>query len=223
MIAPSILAADFARMVDEVGDVMEKGADLIHIDIMDGHFVDNLTMGPAMVESLHKHFPSLYLDVHLMVENPSHFVDDFAQAGASNFTFHIEVCSPHKARGEDADELIEQIHKLGMQVGLSVNPPTPVEHLQPYLDDIDLALVMSVHPGRGGQKLIASTVDKVRWLSQVVGRHTRIEMDGGITPENAPALVEAGVDMLVAGSSIFKAKDRSQVIATMKHLRTSHT
>ena len=221
LVAPSILAADFGRMVDEVGDVIGKGADLIHVDVMDGHFVDNLTMGPDMVAALHRHFPGVYLDVHLMVERPDRFVDDFAQAGASNFTFQVEVCRPHGKKlgldkgGVEGDELIEKIHKLGMQAGLAVNPPTPVEHVQPFLDDLDLVLVMSVHPGKGGQKFMPEVLDKARWVSQVVDRHTRVEMDGGLNLDTAPRAVAAGVDVLVAGSALFKARDRAAVIRAL--------
>lgn len=218
LVAASILAADFGRMVDDAGDALAKGADLLHVDIMDGHFVDNLTMGPAMVEALHTHFPGVYLDVHLMVERPDRFVEDFAQAGASNFTFQVEVCRPHgKALhlpdgGVDGEALIERIHKLGMQAGLAVNPPTAVDHAQPYLTDLDLVLIMSVHPGRGGQKFMPEVLSKAQWASQCVDRHTRIEMDGGLNAQTSPRAVEAGVEVLVTGSALFKATDRAGFI-----------
>lgn len=221
LIAASILSADFGRVAEEVGDVIAKGADLVHIDVMDGHFVDNLTVGPAMVRALRQAFPGVYLDVHLMVERPDRFIDAFAKAGANNFTFQVEVCQPHgegrgiEGGGIDGEALIGRAHEHGMDAGLALNPPTPIEHIQPYLAFLDLVLVMSVLPGRGGQAFMPEVLPKAQWVQQVIDRHTRVEMDGGLNPDTSPGAVAAGVDVLVTGSSLFKAKDRAVVIDAM--------
>lgn len=212
LVAASILSADFGRMADDCRDVLDKGADLLHIDVMDGHFVANLTMGQDMIRGLRRHFPGTFLDVHLMVERPGDYIDSFAAAGANLFAFHLEVCAPLRPNGADAAELIERIHRAGMAAGMVINPATPPEGLGPYLASLELVLVMSVVPGRSGQSFMPQVLDKTRWIKQRTGPSTRLEMDGGINPATAGDAVAAGADVLVTASALFGAKDRAQVI-----------
>ena len=222
LVAASILSADFGRMADDCRDVLDKGADLLHIDVMDGHFVRNLTMGVDMIRAVRKHCPDTCLDVHLMVEHPEDYVESFAAAGANVFSFHLEVSSPMKlsngAIGVDPVKLIEKIHVAGMKAGMVINPATTVEGLEPFLPMLDLALVMSVVPGRSGQKFIGDVLGKTRWLAGRLGKQTRLEMDGGINTTTAIDAVAAGADMLVTASALFGATDRAAVIAAMHGL-----
>lgn len=211
--APSILAADFGKMADECAAAIGAGADLLHVDIMDGHFVDNLTMGPDMVKGIRRVLPSAFLDVHLMVTNPERFVEPFVRAGASHVTFHVEVAEPRALL-----DLAERVRGLGATAGIAINPPTPVDKLWPVIDEFDLVLVMSVNPGRGGQAFIPETLEKTRLARERVGPFdrsgVRIEMDGGIGPLNAKMLREAGCDVLVAGSAFFgKPREQWPVLA----------
>ena len=216
LVAASILSADFGDMASDCQRVLGLGADLLHVDVMDGHFVPNLTMGADMIRGLRKHLPETYLDVHLMVERPQEYVEAFAQAGANQFAFHAEVCDTQRpgagGGGVDGHALIERIHALGMHAGIVVNPPTPVQAVEPYLDAVDLVLVMSVNPGRSGQAFIPEVLDKARWVAQRVGAATRVEMDGGLSPATVPAAVAAGVDTLVTASALFGADDPGAVI-----------
>ncbi len=199
-VAPSILAADFAHLADDVARVADV-ADLLHVDCMDGHYVPNLTIGPPVVKSLRK-YTDLFLDCHLMVDNPHVLLAAFADAGADGCTVHIELGDPRR--------LFDAIRGLGMRVGLSLEPETPYDAVQPYLGDIDLLLVMSVHTGFGGQPFIPEVLDKVRAArADIDARHLplEIEIDGGIKIDNAHLAVEAGVDILVSGTGIFGADD----------------
>lgn len=210
LIAPSILAADFARLGEEAADVEKHGADLLHIDIMDGHFVPNLTMGPDIVMALARSC-KLMQDVHLMVSNPDEHIDAFCKAGAKNLTFHIEV-----RHGPHALDLIKRIHDLGCTAGVSINPATPVEALDEVLPHADLILVMSVVPGYTGQSFMPETLNKVRFLRHELNPSQRLQIDGGIGIRTAHQALEAGADVLVAGAAIFRNPERAQTIKLLR-------
>jgi ribulose-phosphate 3-epimerase len=199
-IAPSILAADFANLAADVARVAPE-SDLLHVDTMDGHYVPNLTIGPPVVKSLRKH-TDLFLDCHLMVDNPQVLLEEFADAGADSVTVHVELGDPRP--------LFDKIRELNMRVGLAFEPQTPFDAVEPYLADIDMLLVMSVHTGFGGQPFIAEVLDKARAARAAIDARAlpvEIEIDGGIKIDNAHLAVDAGVDILVAGTGIFGASD----------------
>ena len=211
LIAPSILSADFARLADEVAAVERGGADLLHVDVMDGHFVPNLTVGPPIVEALKK-VTKLPLDVHLMITNADAFIQEFAEAGADYLTVHVEAC-PHLHR------TVQSIKERGVKAGVTLNPATPIASLQEILPDVDLVLIMSVNPGFGGQKFIPSALNKVASARAMLDRiHSRalLEVDGGIKAENASQVVAAGATVLVAGSAIFSQRDYAGTIAALR-------
>ena len=210
-IAPSILSADFAHLADEIAAVEAAGADLLHVDVMDGHFVPNLTIGPPIVESLRK-VTALPLDVHLMVTNPDTCIPDFAQAGANYLTVHTETC-PHLHR------TIQCIKELGVKAGVTLNPSTSLNALEEVVADVDLVLIMSVNPGFGGQAFIPACLDKIRRARQLIdrtGSHALLEVDGGIKVENAGDVLKAGADVLVAGSAIFRSPNYADTIAAFR-------
>lgn len=210
-IAPSILAANFAKLGEEVLEVEKAGAELIHIDVMDGHFVPNITMGPIVVEAL-RPLTTLPLDVHLMIENADQYIEAFAKAGADYITVHVEAC-PHLHR------TIQLIRSFGVKPGVVLNPHTPVESIQHVLEDIDMVLFMTVNPGFGGQKFIHSVVPKVKQLSNIIRERNlsiEIEIDGGINEETIKPCVEAGATILVAGSAIYNAPDKGKALQAIK-------
>ena len=212
-IAPSILSSDFAHLADEIAAVEQAGADLLHVDVMDGHFVPNLTIGPPIVESIRK-VTSLPLDCHLMITNPDDFIDEFAQAGANYITVHVETC-PHLHR------TIQFIKEKGLKAGVTLNPATSLVTIEAILPDVDLVLIMSVNPGFGGQRFIPGALDKIRRARALIdgtGLPILLEVDGGVKVDNAGAIVAAGADILVAGSAIFEAPgcDYKNTIARMR-------
>ena len=210
-IAPSILSADFARLAEEVACVEQSGADLLHVDVMDGHFVPNLTVGPPIVAALRK-VTKLPLDVHLMITNPDAFIVELAEAGADYVTVHVETSS-HLHR------TVETIKERGLKAGLTLNPATSLTAVEEIIADIDLLLIMSVSPGFGGQQFIPSALGKIeraRRLLDDAGCHADLEVDGGVKVENAERIIKAGADILVAGSAVFSSKDYRATIAAMR-------
>lgn len=209
-IAPSLLSADFAHLAMEVKKVEEGGAELLHIDVMDGHFVPNITIGPLIVKAL-KGKTKLLLDVHLMISDPQKFIPAFADAGSDIITVHVEVLNDVKAK-----EAIAQIKSLGIKAGISLNPPTPLSAIENVLDVVDMVLVMSVNPGFGGQRFMPDVLPKLIELKKKIGDTVDIEIDGGINDKNAEDAVKAGADILVAGTYIFKSKDVKKAIRRLK-------
>lgn len=210
-IAPSILSADFARLADEVARVEAGGADLLHVDVMDGHFVPNLTVGPPIVEALRK-VTKLPLDVHLMIANADAFIPEFAEAGADYLTVHVEAC-PHLHR------TVQSIKERGVKAGVTLNPATSLTTVEEILPDADLLLIMSVNPGFGGQHFIPGVLDKIaraRRLIDRAGSHALLEVDGGVKVENAARIIGAGADILVSGSAIFTSPDYGATIQAMR-------
>lgn len=210
-IAPSILAADFAKLGEEVLEVEKAGADWIHVDIMDGHFVPNISFGPFVLNAI-RPLTKLPMDVHLMIENPDQYIEEFAKAGADFITVHVEAC-PHLHR------TIQLIRSFGVKPGVVLNPHTPVETIQHVLEDIDLVLFMTVNPGFGGQKFIQSVVPKIKQLSDIIKEKElsiEIEIDGGINEETIVACAEAGATVFVAGSAIYSQKDRTQALQAIR-------
>lgn len=210
-IAPSILSADFSKLAEEVWAVEEAGADVIHVDVMDGHFVPNITIGPLVVAGLRK-LTTLPLDVHLMIEQPQKFIEEFAKAGSTWITVHAEVC-------KRLHSIIKMIRELRLRPGVVLNPSTPIKVLYPILDEIDLVLLMSVKPGFPGQSFIQSTIKKIERLRKIVDQNhynLEIEVDGGIKIENIGSISRAGGDIFVLGTGIFKTKDYRETIQKLR-------
>ncbi len=213
LIAPSILAADFGHLADDVERVVAAGADWLHLDIMDGQFVDNISFGPAIVK-LVRGLTSLPLDVHLMIERADYYVPRFLEAGANSITVHVEPEAKH-----DVSATLRLIREHGCRAGLTLNPAMPFAAVEPHLHQIDLLLVMTVHPGFGGQAFQSEMMGKVRRARELrdsLGLNYEIEVDGGITPETAPVSIEAGANVLVAGTSIFKSADYAAAIRSLR-------
>ena len=211
-IAPSILSADFAKIGEEVENLEKSGADLVHCDIMDGVFVNNITFGIKMVEDIRKH-TTLPLDCHLMIVQPEKYVERFAKAGADIITVHYEACQ------DNLKEVLELIKKSGVKCGAVINPDTPVEKIKDVIPLCDMVLVMSVFPGFGGQKFIPSVLEKVREIHAIIkacGRDIDLQIDGGVTEENVAEIKAAGANVIVAGSTIFKASNRAEMIKKLR-------
>ena len=213
LVAPSILAADFSRLAEEIQRVEQAGADWIHCDIMDGHFVDNISFGPAIVGFVRKQ-TNLPLDVHLMIEHADHYVPRFVDAGANSITVHVEAEAKH-----DVGKTLQQIRDAKCRAGLTLNPATDFKLVEPFLDQIDMLLVMTVHPGFGGQSFRADQMEKVKrtaaW-NKSRERQIDIEVDGGINPETAGISIESGANVLVAGTSIFRTNDYAKAIRDLR-------
>ncbi|WP_066289209.1 ribulose-phosphate 3-epimerase [Bacillus sp. FJAT-29937] len=210
-VAPSILSADFAKLGEEIKDVEKGGADYIHVDVMDGHFVPNITIGPLIVEAI-RPVTKLPLDVHLMIENPDQYIEAFAKAGADYITVHVEACR-HLHR------TIHFIKSLGVKAGVVLNPATPVNTIEHIIEDVDMVLLMTVNPGFGGQKFISSVLPKITEVKRMAdekGLNIEIEVDGGVNEETAKLCIEAGANVLVAGSAVYSQKDRAKAIAAIK-------
>ena len=211
-IAPSLLSADFSNLERDIKMVEQGGADLLHLDVMDGHFVPNITFGPFIVKAINK-VASIPLDVHLMIENPGDYIDAFCDAGADYLTVHVEATS-HLHR------VLQQIKAKGVKAGVSLNPHTPIANIEAVLDDLDLILIMSVNPGFGGQGFIPNTIDKLKQLQKMLKtnnvEHIEVEVDGGIKLANIKEVSDAGCDIFVSGSGIFKADKPKEIIRQMK-------
>ena len=205
---PSILSADFANLAAEIGIIEKAGVRMVHLDVMDGHFVPNITIGPPVIAKLRK-VSNLVFDAHLMISEPERYAEIFAEAGADHITFHVEAA-------ENPPKLIEKLHKLGCTAGLCLNPETPVDSIRDFAPLSDMVLVMTVHPGFGGQEFIPEAAEKVIQVRKIVGPAVRVEVDGGIDPETTPIVVSYGADTLVAGNAIFGQTDRIAAINAIR-------
>ncbi len=211
-ISPSVLAADLSNLAAEVSDIQSAGADMVHLDVMDGAFVPNISFGLPVISSLRKNSDMIF-DVHLMIESPEKYATRFIEAGADILTFHLEAC-------DNPMELLEEIRSQGVMAAISVKPGTPIEEVYPYLNNCDMVLVMTVEPGYGGQKLIPETIEKVRKLRAEVDRQglpVEIQVDGGVNEQTAPELILAGASILVAGSSVFGSSDKHAAISALRN------
>ncbi len=208
-IAPSILSADFARLADEIAVIESAGVNIVHLDVMDGHFVPNITIGPPVIAKLRK-YSNLVFDAHLMISEPAKYAQTFVEAGANHITFHIEVA-------EKAEDLIDELHAFGATAGICLNPETPVEAIEKVAPLCDMVLVMTVHPGFGGQKFMSEAAQKAVKVREIVGPEIRIEVDGGIDPDTTPTVVSYGADTLVVGNAIFSKPDRVAAVNAIRN------
>ena len=207
-VVPSILSADFARLADEIDIITSAGVRVVHLDVMDGHFVPNITIGPPVIAKLRK-VSNLVFDAHLMISEPEQYAEHFVEAGADHITFHIEVA-------ENPSRLIDKLHKLGCTAGICLNPETPVDSIRDVAPLCDMVLVMTVHPGFGGQEFMPAAAKKISQIRKIVGPDIRIEVDGGIDPQTTPIVVSYGADTLVAGNAIFGQTDRIAAINAIR-------
>jgi len=207
-IAPSILDADFAKLADEIAQVESAGVSMVHLDVMDGHFVPNITIGPPVIAKLRK-CSKLVFDAHLMISEPGKYAERFIEAGADHITFHIEAA-------DRSDKLIDRLHKLGVTAGICLNPETPVGAIEKIAPLCDMVLVMTVRPGFGGQKFMPEAAKKIARIREIVGPDIRIEVDGGIDPQTTPIVVSYGADTLVVGNAIFSKSDRTAAIKAIR-------
>jgi ribulose-phosphate 3-epimerase len=207
-IVPSVLSADFARLADEIAVITSAGVSMVHLDVMDGHFVPNITIGPPVIAKLRK-VSGLVFDAHLMISEPAKYAERFVEAGADHITFHIEVA-------DDPQELIDRLHKLGCSAGICLNPETPVEAIEKVARLCDMVLVMTVHPGFGGQEFMQEAAKKIARIREIVGPDIRVEVDGGIDSRTTPTVVSYGADTLVAGNAIFAKSDRVAAIDAIR-------
>jgi ribulose-phosphate 3-epimerase len=207
-IAPSILSADFAKLADELAVIESAGIKMLHLDVMDGHFVPNITIGPPVIDKLRR-VSSLVFDCHLMISEPAKYIERFVQAGADHITFHIEV-------SDEPEKIIDKLHELGCTAGITLNPETDVRSVEKIAPPCDMVLVMTVHPGFSGQKFIPEAAKKITRIRKIVGPNVRVEVDGGIVAENAGLVVSLGADTLVAGNAIFSGTDRIAAINAIR-------
>jgi ribulose-phosphate 3-epimerase len=212
LVAASILSADFSRLGEEIKSVENAGADWIHIDVMDGHFVPNITIGPVVISKVRK-VSNIFFDTHLMIENPIKYIQQFAEAGADLITIHIEIC-------DDLKSCINKIKQCGCKSGISINPNTSVKSIEKIIKDVDLILVMSVHPGFGGQKFIIDVLPKIKKIKKIIDKINKkfyLEVDGGINNKNSKVIKNHGADVLVSGNFVFKSSDYKKAIKFLKH------
>jgi len=207
-VAPSVLSADFARLADEIGQITSAGVKIVHLDVMDGHFVPNITIGPPVIAKLRK-VSDLVFDAHLMISEPAEYAERFVEAGADHVTFHIEAA-------DDPAAIIDRLHEMGRTAGICLNPDTPVEAIADVAPLCDMVLVMTVYPGFGGQKFLPEAAKKIVQVRQMVGPDIRIEVDGGIDPKTTPIVVSYGADTLVAGNAVFGKPDRIAAINAIR-------